>query len=287
MKFKYLMIVFIIIIIFIILITALLPLLLAGPEFAASIRYVTLPLTIFTVFLLIVMIVVFLLNYRLLSLLEREDWPALAYYLEHKIYTKGRYSARKVRLLAGSYMVISDYPSVLKLENKAAHAKPSVIEKSILLFGAARVLSGNQKEAAAFFGSYLNKGRVKERQWVRWYYGFSQLLGGVFSMAEVEFESLAASSDDALVTGLSAYFLATSIVKHSLKQEECLYAGENGRSRVIKALKTGGGWNKEADKQGSEIHITIVRKYIDEAGQWIFNTAAAEADGGAIDAETR
>jgi len=225
-------------------------------------------------FLLVGMGIYFFFNYRLLSLLEREDWPALAYYLEQKIYGKGQYSVKNVRLLASSYLVITDYQSVLKLESKVMLNKPSVVGQNILLFGSARVLSGNHKEAIAFFKTNLdrNKGKLKanEEQWVRWFYGFSQLLSGAFKAAEPEFTPLAISSQDALVTGLAAYFLSTSIAKHSENQSECLAAAESGRIRVANAIKNYTGWKKEVDKMSSDIHIAIIRKYIDETGRWLF-----------------
>ena len=151
MKFKYLIIIFSILIVILVLITALLPALLEGHEFAVNFKFMLLPLILIITLLLTCIIVFFILNYRLFSLLEREDWPALSYYLENKIYTKNRYSARKVRLLAGSYLVILDYASVFNLENRAQSAKPSVIEKNALIFGTARILSGRQKEAVEFF----------------------------------------------------------------------------------------------------------------------------------------
>jgi hypothetical protein len=225
---------------------------------------------LFMALLLISMSVFFLLNYRLFTLLEREDWPALSYYLEQKIYGKGRYSLQKVKLLASSYMVVSDYASVLKLENKTNTVKPSIIRKNVLIFGAARILGGNQREAAGFFRTYLNEGKSSEKPWIRWYYGFSLLLCGDFKLAEPEFMSLAVSSDDALITGLSSYFLDTSIGRNSRKPDECRTIAENGRNRVIKALKNLNNWKKETDRIGTEIHITIIKKYINEAGDWVF-----------------
>ena len=178
MKLKYLIIVFGIIFFIVLFVTALIPFLLGGPQFATNFQYITFPLLLFMFLLLIVTSIFFFYNYRLLSLLEREDWPALAYYLEQKVYGKNQYSNRNVRLLASSYLVVTDYVSVLKLENKALQANPAVIGKNLLLFGSARVLSGNHKEAALFFKSHLEKGKLSEKdeQWARWYYGFSQLL---------------------------------------------------------------------------------------------------------------
>jgi hypothetical protein len=213
----------------------------------------------------------FIINYRLLSLLEREDWPALAYYLEQKIIVKNHYSSRNVQLLASSYLVISDYPSVQKLENNALLAKPSVIDKNVLIFGAARVLSGNHKDAVAFFRARLDRCPPKDRQWVRWFLGFSYLLNGDFKQAEPEFSSLAVSCEDAVITCLSAYFLDSSLAKNSHKPDECRAAAETGRSRVVKTLKNAANWKKVADRTGNEVHTAIIKKYIDEAGNWLFN----------------
>ena len=273
MKFKYLIIVFSVLIALVIIITVLLPMTLAGPEFAVDFRLMTLPLLIFMVLLLVGMGIFFFFNYRLLSLLEREDWPALAYYLEQKIFVKGKYSNRNVRLLASSYLVISDHVSVLKLENKAMIAKPAVVGRNLLIFGTARILSGNHAEAAAFFHSHLENEKFykKDENWARWYYGFSLLLSGAFKLAQPEFASLAVSSDNAVITGLSAYFLNNSITKHSENPADCLAAAESGRIRVINAVKNRAGWKKEADKMRSDIHVAIIKKYIDEAAQWLFS----------------
>jgi hypothetical protein len=216
------------------------------------------------------MSIFFFYNYRLFLLLEKEDWPALAYYLEQKIFVKNRYSDRNVRLLASSYLVISDFQSVIKLESKALLAKPSTVNKNILIFGAARILSGSHAEAADFFKSHLEKSNKNDKQWVRWFYAFSQLLGGVFNQAEPDFSSLAVSSDNALITGLSSYFLHNSIKKHSANPDKCRETAENGRKRVVKTMENAANWKKEAAKMGTEIHISIIKKYIDEAGKWLF-----------------
>jgi hypothetical protein len=249
------------------------PLFISETVVSANLRVMTLPLIIFIVVILFVIGIFFLINYRLLSLLEREDWPALAYYLEQKIYGKNRYSNRNVRLLASSYMVISDYFSVLKLESKAALARPSVIDKNILIFGSARILSGKYTEASAFFRNSIEKGNLnpKDEEWVKWFCGFSNLLNGSFSQVEPEFTSMAATSPDAVITGISAFFLFNNIAKHSHDHAACMDAADVGRTRVKKALKTAGEWKKEVDRIGTEIHVAIIRKYVDEARDWIYS----------------
>ena len=276
MKFKHLIIAFSAVIALIVLITTLLPLVVSGHLTAVTFKHVSLPLILFMAVLLICMSIFFFFNYRLFSLLEREDWPALAYYLEQKIYVKNRYTHQNVKLLASSYLVISDFPSVLKLESKTTLIKPHLISKNVLIFGAARVLNGSHADAAGFFKAQLGKCGKKDKQWVHWFYGFSRLLSGSYLQAEDEFLSLAVTSDNVLITGLSAYFLSTSIEKHSLSPKKCREMSENGRERVKNAIKTLENWKKDADNVGSEIHVAIIKKYIDSAGKWLFEERAAE-----------
>jgi hypothetical protein len=273
LKFKYLIMAFSMLIVLFLLITALLPLFVPEAAQVVNLRYVASPLLILMSVILVSFGIFFLINYRLFLLLEREDWPALAYYLEQKIFVKNRYNSWFVRLLASSYMVISDYPSVLKLENKAFLAKKSVVEKNVLIFGSSRVISGDYKGAAAFFKTHLDNGRLKkqDREWVTWFYGFSCLLDSAFDKAEHEFLSMAVSSCSVLITGISAYFLANNLAKNSLRRQDCLVAAEKGRSRVVGALKRYEEWKKEVKKTEAEIHVAVVRKYVDEAGIWLFS----------------
>jgi len=276
LKFKYLIIIFGVIIIVVVLTTSLLPMIISGHRNAVTFKYITLPLLLFMAVLLIGMSIFFFINYRLFSLLEREDWPALAYYLEKKVYSKGRYTDRYIRLLASSYLVISDFQSVLKLENKVLAAKSSIISKNVLIFGAARVLSGDHHEAVLFFKNYLGKCGKNDKQWVQWFYGFSQLLNGSFRQAEPEFLSLAVTSDSILITGLSAYFLRNTIEKHSLDSKNCRETADNGRERVRNALSSLENWQKEKDRLTAEIHIAIISKYINDAGKWLFSQESAD-----------
>jgi hypothetical protein len=212
----------------------------------------------------------FIANRRLLLLLEKEDWPALVDYLERRIYDKNRYSPRLVRLLANSYLILSDSSGVLRLEKKVAAAKPALLERNALGFGAARILGGDSAGAAVFFNTRLEKGKVKEPQWVRWYYGFSLLLARAFDKAEAEFKALALTSDDAIITGLSAWFLNETLCKFSANQEECRNYAEQGRQRLKNKLKKIGNWQKEASKIETEIHAVVIKKYIDQSAVWLY-----------------
>ncbi|MDR2477579.1 MAG: hypothetical protein LBD18_07330 [Treponema sp.] len=270
MKFKYIIIFFNILIIFVLSFVAVLPFAVFGMDMTAAFWQSAWPLALVLIASLAGLNSFFLMNRRLFMLLEREDWPALTEYLENKIYHKGYYASRHVRLLLNSYLVLSDFGGALQLENKVAIAKPALLDANAIIFGAARILGGDARAAADFFQLRLEKGKIKEAQWLRWYYGFSLVLARLFDRAEEEFRALVLSSNEPLITGLSAFFLSGTLLKYSVNQAECRSLAVKGRERVVKALKNGEGWKRQAARIETEVHAAIIKKYIDEAGAWLF-----------------
>jgi hypothetical protein len=216
-------------------------------------------------------------NKRLFSFLEREDWPALINYLEDEVFRKGRYSSRNIRLLANTYLILSDSGAVMTLENRTAAVKPALVEANVLVFGIARILGKDFAGAARFFESRRETARPETRLWIRWYYGFSLLLERRFPEAADEFTLLARESADALITGLSAFFLADILGKRVPEKKAVLtLAASQGQSRVRKYLPGPGDWRKERGNIRTEIHAAVLSTYLDEAGSWIYGTGKPE-----------
>jgi hypothetical protein len=61
------------------------------------------------------------------------------------------------------------------------------------------------------------------------------------------------------------------LAKYSFKPEECRIAAENGKERVKTALTSTKGWKKEKEKIETDVHASIIMKFINEAGEWVFN----------------
>jgi hypothetical protein len=274
LKFKFIFIIFNIIIVFFLLAVCLIPLFMMGPAYAMDLWASGWPLVLTLVFVLVWLNVFYFTKRRLYYLLEREDWPALLDYLEQQVISRGHYSSRLVQLLANTYLVMSDSAGVMTLENKTAIAKPALVEANALVFGAARILGGDTAGAANFFSLRLEKGKIKDAQWIRWYYGFSLLLDRQFEKAAAEFKALAAESSDVLITGLSAYFLGDTLRKYGENGEECRARAGEGRDRVLRIVKNAGEWNREAAKIETEVHAAIIKKYIGQAGAWLFGGSA-------------
>jgi len=215
--------------------------------------------------------VFYFMNRKLYSLLEKEDWPALVIYLEERVLRQGKYSSKFVRLLANTYLVLSDSTSVMSLENKAAMARSSLVNENVLVFGTARILGKDINGAVRFFESRLNTVKPSKRPWVRWYYGFALLLDRQYEKSAKEFTTLAGSCSDGVICGLSSYFLGNMLGK-SLPQDKTLEsAAKEGRERVIKTFPGLESWNRETARINAEIHTAVLAKYMEEAGQWLYN----------------
>jgi hypothetical protein len=252
----------------------LIPFFILGPAFSHSFWRSNWPLLLIFVLILAALNIYYLVNRRLFMLLEKEDWPALVYYLEEKVIRQGKYSPRLVQLLANSYLVLSDSLAVMSLEKKVAIARPDILETNALVFGAARILGRDISGAVHFFGARLENAKPQARQWLRWYYGFSLLLNRQFEAAGEEFTRLAAAAGDGVVVGLSSYFLADTLAAALPEKAEAFKAlAAGGRSRVRKALPQHKRWVRETGKIRAEIYAAALSKYMDEAGLWLYGNS--------------
>jgi hypothetical protein len=216
----------------------------------------------------------FALNYRVVLLLEKEDWPALVQELERRVLHRGNYRRRLVKLLANSYLVLSDAPAVNALEKKLAVARPTLVNANVLVFGAARLLSGDNRGAVDFFKTRLPGGAQAAgtppagREWLSWYYGFALLLNREFAAAADCFTLLAEQSEDGVIVGLSAYFLGSALKK-------LLPARDSGpaaaaKERVRRFLRVRADWDREIKRLETELHAAVLTNYLGKTADYIY-----------------
>jgi hypothetical protein len=242
-----------------------------GPSYSGSFWQYHLPLIAVLAILFLAFNVFYFINRRLFMLLEKEDWPALVRYLEDRVIQKGSYSQRMVRLLANSYLVLSDSAAVMSLENKVAVSRPALVDANALVFGTARILGKDISGAVRFLGTRKDTVKPALKEWVRWYYGFALLLNYSFEEASDEFSLLARTAKDGVVAGLSSYFLAETLARVlPLKRDDFLNISADGKGRVLKALPAVKSWNREISRLSAEIHAAAISGYLEEAGRWLY-----------------
>jgi hypothetical protein len=217
----------------------------------------------------------FLVNSRVLILLEKEDWPPLIQELEHRVYHKGRYTPRLVKLLANTYLVLSDAHSVTELEKKLSIVKSRLVDENALIFGTARILSKDNAGAAEFFSARLPGGAhyaaSSNNEWIRWYFAFSLLLSRDFEAAANAFIVLAQEGKDGILTGLSAYFLEDNLSRFLPRRAaELRKEAQSGKERVKQRLRYRTSWNKEYKQNETEVYSAVLSSYVDKAGDYIY-----------------
>jgi len=198
-------------------------------------------------------------------------------YLEEQVISKGRYNSRLVRLLANSYLVLSDSASVTSLENKTAINKPALVDANVLVFGTARILGGDIAGAVHFFKTRKETAKAVFKDWVSWYYGFSLLLNRQIEEAIKEFSVLASSSMDGVVTALSSYFLQQNI-NAMLPQfrQGFREISDLGKQRALVAIPKMKAWKDEITRLSTEIHAAAISKYLENTGIWLFSSKTTE-----------
>jgi hypothetical protein len=274
LKFSYILVVFNVFLIAFAAILCFIPFFILGSSFSYTFWLSNWYLLMVFVLVLAVVDGYYFINRRLFLLLEKEDWPALVYYLEEKVIRQGKYSPRLVQLLANTYLVLSDSAAVMSLEKKAAIARPALLEANALVFGAARILGRDIPGAVRFFGARLESAKLGGKQWLRWYYGFSLLLNRQFEEAGEEFTRLAAASSDGVVAGLSSFFLADTLAAAMPEKAEAFKAAAaGGRSRVCGAMPQHRRWIRETRKIRTEVYAAALSKYLDEAGLWLYGNS--------------
>jgi len=231
-----------------------------------------LPLLLAWLFLFFTLNIFYFTNKKLFLLLEKEDWPALICYLEEQIISKGKYKSRLVRLLANSYLVLSDSAAVMSLENKVAINKPALVDVNVLVFGTARILGNDIAGAVHFYKTRKETAKAALKDWVAWYYGFSLLLNRQVEEAMKEFSVLASSSMDGVITALSSYFIQQNIYAMPVQfRQDFRDISEAGKKRALDAMPKMKAWNREIDRLSTEIHAAAISKYLKDTCIWLYN----------------
>lgn len=215
----------------------------------------------------------FLANWKLLSCLEREDWPGLAAHLEREVIEKKRYGRRKVRLLCDSLLLLGDFATIRKLAAALRADKPSAFAPLATRFAAAELLAADYEALYAITSEFAGA-KCADRDWLAFYGAFSRHLALRYGDAANGMLPLARDSSDPIVTLLSGYVCDKLLpLKVSDRTDELVAAARDARERLLGKF-TRSQWLSYLETAKSEMHVVILAKLIDEATVSLFPASA-------------
>ncbi len=221
----------------------------------------------------------FLLNWRLFTGLEKENWAEVASFLEDRILAKGRITSGRVRLLLNTYLVTSNTEAIQVLEAYLAQKKPHLIGKFSLPFGIPHLLAKDPKESEGWFRALLENPRVQGRDWVRWNRAFCLLQAQARAEAEQELSDLVEQVADPVLLLLSLYLLEAIA-----RSDGELQARVTSRREELKRSQTPASLQKAVEKSSANIQVVVLSRLLRDATEWLFAAPAPESS--AAPAET-
>jgi hypothetical protein len=248
----------------------LLPFALLGWEYSVEFWKGSWYLALFFLLLLGILNAFFVLNWRIFSLVEKEDWSGLTAHLVELVFVKKRYGSRHLGLLVDAYLLQGDVGGIERLEEELTRHRPALLRKSAVLFGLTRLLRDRPAEAAAFLEPLLGKREVDNWEWLRFDYAFALVLQRRFAEAQPQLLEGASSSDPVLAL-LAAYLLATVIVEAGLPAADSASAeraAESVRLRLARRFP-GERLGREIERARGEFQVVILSKLIGDARAWL------------------
>ena len=209
----------------------------------------------------------FIYNWKLITTLEAEDWPALSLYLETEIFQKHHITAKKVRLLCEISILLGDFNTLKQLESFLNERKPRYICRFATRFAAVRLLSEDYQGLEDF--SAKMSGLKQISPWIHFYYAFSKQMLKQYPEAAEKFATLAQTEREPLIHLLSTYFMACGLARYldidRAEAEKMINTEKNALKKRPLSY-----WKKYSSKEKQSIHVLVLTKAIDEALLWLF-----------------
>ena len=240
----------------------------AGTEFIGSFFKNYWIFVLFFMILFLGMNIFFISNWKLITTLEAEDWPALSLYLETEIFEKHHLTAKKVRILCEISILLGDFEILKRLERVLEEYKPEYIRTFASRFAAAKLLS-NDYQGLADFMTRIAEQPHKTSPWISFYEAFSAQMLKRYREAAEKFSHLLETEQEPFVRLLGVYFMACGLYHYiDVHKDKADKRIEEEKRKLKKhSLQY---WKKHAQKEKQNIHVLVLTKAIDDALIWLF-----------------
>lgn len=211
----------------------------------------------------------FLSQWKMLSFLEKEDWPGLSQYLEIQILKKKKYGKRYIRLFCDSLILLGDFDTIRKLGDALEKERPALFTLFAPRFAASAILSGNYERAYAIAKAPLGaKGSTAE--WLSFYAAFSRHLGRNYPESAERFIPLASRAADPLVAALSGYLCDPVLSSNLPDRAADLSAASNEAKKRVTGAFSRPKWEKYIDESKADMQVVLIGKLINDVTAWLF-----------------
>ncbi len=217
----------------------------------------------------------FLLNWKLFSGLEKENWGEVAAFLEDRIFKRGWISGARVRLLLNTYLVTSNTEGILALEAYLDGKKPGIIPRFSLPFGIPHLLSRDPKEAEAWFRRMLSRPGLADKDWVSWNHAFSLLQSKESDAARAALSGLVDSVTDPVLLLLTIYLLDVLA-----RDDAAVESRVSSKRNLLKSRHTLESFQKAIEKSSANIQVVVLSRLLQDASLWLFADLAAPSAAG-------
>jgi hypothetical protein len=212
--------------------------------------------------------VYFLRNWKLFSLLEREDWKGVREYLEDRVYKKKKESWQTVRLLINTYIVLADTDALAEL-SRYLEQKPSRYFGSFALeLGIPYLTRSDPADMRAYFERALRNPASRKKDWLRWAAAFAGLGTSERETRETaagELTRLATGGRENLLRLLAAYLLDN----RAEKSDDNRRLIESVRA-ALRSSYTRSSWEKASGRFKVSLMGLILKRLLQEAEDWLF-----------------
>lgn len=264
MKFKTIFFLFNGIILFSFLFIALMPLFVLGGEYTRIFWEENWFLALIFIIFISVLDGYFIINWRMFSLLESENWPGLTAFLENEIYDKGKLSTRNIKMMVNTSLTISNLDKISRLEKEVSEKKPALLSQNGLLLGIPYLLNQNREEGKVFFQSCINGGAKKDIPWLQWCYAFLLLSGQELDDARPYLADLSETAPEPVLKLLAMYLLSTV----SSEDDEVL---KSAKASFIEAFPSRKSLEKQsARSKANNVVVLLLSSILDDSQNWLY-----------------
>jgi hypothetical protein len=206
----------------------------------------------------------FITNWRLFSLLERENWAGLVTYLHDRIMTKKRLTDQTIRMICNAYMILGQTADIRPIEQFVRRENPRLLARNCIALGLPYILDQEPAAMRRYFEAFVDA-NGPDQYWVRFFLAFALMSGNDLAAARPLLDDLARQKKDRLVQLAALYLIGSELAAGDL---ELTTAKTEYHTAFSKQACV-----KKIEQHKDQIHVVILAKVLLlPACEWLYGS---------------